>query len=384
MNVEFATAGRILFGNGRIQELPGIASSLGRRALLVTGSNPQRIQPLLDQVAQNGIQTEIVRIAGEPTMPAVTDAVQQARAFAAESVVGIGGGSPIDAAKAIAALATNPEEPLHYLEVIGGGHPLTERPLPCIAVPTTAGTGAEATKNAVLASPEHKVKVSLRHPLMLPDVALVDPELTHSMPPETTAATGMDALTQLIEPFTCCRTNPLTDGFCREGIRRAARSLRRAHANGSDAEAREDMAMASLLGGLSLANAGLGAVHGFAGPIGGMFTAPHGAVCAALLPHVMTANIAALKDRAPDDETLDRYREVARILLATPDTRLEDAIAWVTDLCDHLKIPSLSAFGIQESDLPAIVEKSSRASSMKANPIRLTAVELTEILQRAL
>ena len=384
MNFEFATAGRILFGNGRIKELAGIASSLGRRALLVSGSNPQRIQPLLDQVAQNGIQTEIVRIAGEPTIPAVSDAVQQAKAFAADLVVGIGGGSPIDAAKAIAALATNPGEPLDYLEVIGGGQPLTEPPLPCLAVPTTAGTGAEATKNAVLASPEHKVKVSLRHPLMLPDIAIVDPELTHSMPPAVTAATGMDALTQLIEPFTCCRANPMTDGFCREGIRRVARALKTAYQDGSNAEAREDMALASLLGGLSLANAGLGAVHGFAGPIGGMFNAPHGAVCAALLPHVMSANVAALTDRATNDAELGRYREIAGILIDEPEARIEDGIAWVAGLCADLGIPSLSAFDIQESDIPAIVEKSARASSMKANPIQLTTAELTDILQRAL
>ncbi len=384
MTFEFATAGRILFGNDKIRELTGIASTFGNRALFVTGSAPERIQPLLDDARQGGIEAEAVQTRGEPTIEAVKTGVDRAKDFKADFIIGVGGGSPIDAAKAIAALATNPGAPLDYLEVIGRGQPLTARPLPCIAVPTTAGTGAEVTKNAVLASPEHKVKVSLRHPLMLPDIAIVDPELTHSMPPAVTAATGMDALTQLIEPFTCCRANPMTDGFCREGIRRVARALKTAHQDGSNAEARQDMALASLLGGLSLANAGLGAVHGFAGPIGGMFNAPHGAVCAALLPHAMSANVAALTDRATNSLELGRYREIAGILLGDPGARIEDGIAWVADLCADLAIPSLSAFDIQESDIPAIVEETVRASSMKANPIQLTTAELTDILQRAL
>ena len=229
-------------------------------------------------------------------------------------MIGLGGGSAIDAAKAIAALAANGGDPLDYLEVVGRGRSLTQPSLPCIAIPTTAGTGAEVTRNAVLASPEHGIKASLRSATMLPRLALVDPELTYSLPAAVTASTGLDALTQLIEPFTSSKANPLTDALCREGMMRAARSLRTAYEDGRDAAAREDMALASLFGGLALANAGLGVVHGFAGPVGGTFHAPHGAVCAAFLPHVMAVNARALRTRQPGSAALARYDEIARIL----------------------------------------------------------------------
>jgi alcohol dehydrogenase class IV len=384
MTFEFATAGRILFGPGKIKESAAVASTLGKRALFVTGNNPDRAQSCADYVSANGVATRIFSVSGEPTIQAVEGGVAAAREFNADLIVGFGGGSAIDAAKAIAALATNPGQPLDYLEVIGKGQPLTEKPLPSITIPTTAGTGAEVTKNAVLASPEHRVKVSLRHPLMLPDVALVDPELTYSMPPSITASTGLDALTQLIEPFTCCRANPVTDGLCREGIVRGARSLRRAFENGADASAREDMALASLFGGLALANSGLGAVHGFAGPIGGMFPAPHGAVCAALLPHVMRANVAALTDSGKNDAVLDRYREIASLLTADPTAQIDAGIQWISQLCRDLSIPTLSSYGITPTDIPAIVEKSAVASSMKANPIQLPGNDLERILETAL
>lgn len=384
MQFEFATVGRVLFGPGKIKELAAIASSLGSRALFVTGRNAERAQPHADQAAANGVATEIFTVDGEPTIANVQRGVEATRKFKADLIVGFGGGSAIDAAKAIAALATNPGEPLDYLEVIGKSQPLTEKPLPSIGIPTTAGTGAEMTKNAVLASPEHRVKVSLRHSLMLPDVAIVDPDLTLSMPPGITASTGLDALTQLIEPLTCCRANPMTDGLCREGIVRAARSLKRVFEDGSDDTAREDMALASLFGGLALANAGLGAVHGFAGPIGGMFPAPHGAVCAALLPHVMRANVAALTSRADDDAILERYREIAGLVTGDPSSQIDEGIEWVAQLCKEMNIPSLSSHGITPDHIPSIVEKSAVASSMKANPIKLTNEELAKILNKAL
>lgn len=204
----------------------------------------------------------------------------------------------------------NGGDPLDYAEVIGHGRPLERRSLPLIAIPTTAGTGAEVTRNAVIGSPEHRVKVSLRSPLMLPEVAIVDPELTRDLPPALTASTGLDALTQLIEPLVSCRTNPLTDALCRSGIQRAARSLRRAVEHGEDLVAREDMSLASLFSGLALANAALGAVHGLTGPLGGMFEASHGALCASLLPAVMEANVRALRHRAgtPRPAALQRDR----------------------------------------------------------------------------
>lgn len=290
----------------------------------------------------------------------------------------------LDAAKAIAAMLTNNGDLFDYLEVIGRAQPLTQASAPCIAIPTTAGTGSEVTRNSVLSSPEHRVKVSLRSPHMLPRVALIDPELTYDLPPALTAATGLDALTQLIEPYVSSRANPLTDGICVEGLSRAARSLRRAVENGRDLAAREDMALASLFGGLALANAGLGAVHGFAGPIGGMFPAPHGAVCAALLPHVMKTNLRALRNRAPSHPSIRRYEELARILTGDAHATGDSGTAWIQDLVTDLSIPALKRYGMESADIPAIVEAAGKASSMKANPLPLTDEELAGILERAL
>jgi len=281
-------------------------------------------------------------------------------------------------------MLANTGELLDYLEVIGRGKALAEPSAPFIAIPTTAGTGSEVTRNAVLASPAHGVKVSLRGPFMLPRVAVVDPELTFGLPPAVTASTGLDALTQLIEPYVCSRANPMTDALCVEGIRRAARSLRVAFADGRNAAARTDMAVASLFGGLALANAGLGAAHGFAGPIGGQFPAPHGAVCAALLPQVMEANLRALRQRQPAAEALRRYEEMARLLTGSATATAEPGIEWVRKLVADLGIPSLGHYGLKPEHTAELVEKASQASSMKANPIVLTRDELAGILQRAL
>jgi alcohol dehydrogenase class IV len=252
--------------------------------------------------------------------------------------------------------------------------------LPLIAVPTTAGTGAEVTRNAVLQSPEHRVKMSLRSPLMLPRVAIVDSQLTHDLPPTLTASTGMDALTQLIEPFVSKRANPVTDAICRAGLPRVARSLRRAFQNSDDAEARDDMALASLFGGLALANAGLGAVHGFAAPIGGMFSAPHGAICAALLPDVMETNIRTAREQGAA-QTLRRYEEVTRLLSERKEA--DDGVNWVRELCRDLKIPRLAAFGIQRGDFVDIAKRAADSSSMKGNPVVLSQARLVEVLERA-
>jgi alcohol dehydrogenase class IV len=239
------------------------------------------------------------------------------------------------------------------------------------------------TRNAVLASPEHRVKVSLRSPYLLPSVAVVDPELTYHLPPAITASTGLDALTQLIEPYLSVRANLMTDLICRDGMTRVARSLVRAYRTGSDIAARTDMSLASLYGGLALANAGLGAVHGFAGPIGGMFPAPHGAVCAALLPQVMEVNFRALAEREPSSDKLQRMDEVAQILLRHPKAHAADGIAWLKNLCATLEIPKLNHYGMTFNDLPAVCEKAAAASSMKGNPIALTPEELREIIERS-
>lgn len=382
MPFEFATAGRILFGPGTLEQAGALAAGLGRRALVVTGGTPSRAEPLLDALHAAGLETATFPVTGEPTTDLAQAGTEAARTFGADCVIGFGGGSVLDAGKAIAALLTNTRPIFDYLEVIGHGQPLDVPAAPYMAIPTTAGTGTEVTRNAVLASPAHRVKVSLRSATMLPRIALIDPELTYSLPPDVTATTGLDALTQLIEPYVSARRNPLIDAISREGLRRAARSLRRAYETG-DPAAREDMAFAALCGGLSLANAGLGAVHGFAGPVGGMFPAPHGAVCAALLPHVMAANIDALRARELGSEVLARYDEIARILTGDPAATAADGVAWVRDLCAALDIPPLRAYGVTPADFPPLVEKARVASSMKGNPLPLTDAELTAILAAA-
>jgi alcohol dehydrogenase class IV len=299
-------------------------------------------------------------------------------------VLACGGGSVLDGGKALAAMLANPGDPLDYLEVIGKGQPLPHPTVPFIAIPTTAGTGAEVTRNAVLGSPEHQVKASLRSASMLPKLALIDPALAVSLPPSLTAATGLDALTQLIEPFVCLRANPMTDAFCRDGIPRIARSLRRACAAGDDLDARSDMALASMLSGMALANAGLGAVHGLAAPIGGRFPAPHGAVCAALLPHAMRTNLAALRERLPASVALSRYQEVAAMLTGNPDAQPEDGIVWVEETCAVLQVQKLGDWGVERDTLPLLCERARNASSMKANPVALTQTELEALVEAAL
>ena len=382
MRFEFATAGRILFGPGSRAELPALAAELGRRALLVTDS-PERSAWLVEGLHTQGLSVELFLINHEPDIATILRLTQAVKTLARDLLIGLGGGSAIDSAKAAAALAANPHDPLHYLEVVGAGQPLVEPSLPCIAVPTTAGTGAEVTRNAVIAVPEQRVKVSLRSPYLLPRLALVDPELTLSLPPALTASTGMDALTQVLEPFVCNAPSPLTDALCRDALSRVGHALPQAYAHGSALAARQDMALVSLYGGLALANARLGAVHGLAAPLGGMYSAPHGAVCARLLPLVMQANLNALRTRQPDAPALARYAEAARLLTGNPQARLEDGIDFIQRLCQEMEIRPLGEFGLRREDLPLLVAQAGKASSMKGNPIQLTADELGWILSQA-
>ena len=384
MHFEFAAAARILFGPGTMKEVAPVAASWGRRALVVTGNHVERAAPLIEQLKAHGVEAATFTVSGEPTTETAVAGVACAKEQAGEIVIALGGGSVLDTGKAIAALLTNGGDLLDYLEVIGRGRSLTLPSAPCIAIPTTAGTGSEVTRNAVVASPEHRVKVSLRSPHMLPRLAVVDPELTYSLPPAVTASTGLDALTQLIEPYVSHSANPLTDALCREGMQRVARSLRKACDDGQDAAAREDLALASLFGGLALANAKLGAVHGFAGPLGGLFPAPHGAVCARLLPIVMEANVRALQTRAPDSLALKRYDEAARLLTGNLQAAASDGVAWVRELCAALAIPPLSHSGVTEADFSTIVAQAQKASSMKGNPLPLTDEELREVLRQAI
>lgn len=381
---EFATAGRIIFGRGSVRQAAGLVLELGRRPLVITGRHADRVSWLAEDLEAAGAEFRVIAIDGEPDVGLVARSAEYARSRGFDVVAAVGGGSVLDAAKAIAAFAANPGDPLDYLEVVGRGQPLKAAPLPAVAIPTTAGTGSEVTRNAVLSVPEPRVKVSLRHPLMLPRVAIVDPALTDSLPPSLTATTGLDALTQLIEPFLSSRATPLTDALCRSGIPRVARSLRRACEHAGDTAARDDMALGSLLGGLALANAGLGAVHGLAAPIGGLFGVPHGAVCAALLPHVCKTNLRALRARHPDHPALARFDEVAAMLTARADATADEAIEWLTQECQTLDVRPLSAHGVTDEALPEIVAQAGRAASMKANPVSLTGEELAAAIRAAL
>jgi alcohol dehydrogenase class IV len=378
---EFATAGRIVFGAGRAAELDVITAGAGSRALVCTGSWPQRHQPLIDRL---GLPTAVVAVSGEPTIEVARAAAEASRAHGADLVVAIGGGSVLDVGKAVAMLLGNGGDPLDYLEIVGRGKPITRASMPYIAVPTTAGTGAEVTENAVLASPADGRKASLRSRFMLPQVALVDPLLTLSCSPTVTASSGLDALTQCLEPFVSVRATPLTDGLAREGLRRAASGLRPAYSDGADVAARTDMSVCSLLGGLALANAKLGAVHGLAAVIGGMSTAAHGAVCAALLAAVIEINVRALRAREPVNPALTRYQEAARVLTGRPDATIEHGIEWVRETVALLSVPGLSAVGIRPEQADEIVVKASSASSMKFNPITLTDTELHTILEASM
>jgi len=384
MKFEFATAARIVFGRGSLRELGAIAAGFGTRAIVVAGGPAALAAGAVELLAAQGVAGTVHVARGEPTLDGVRAGVAAARAVGADLVVAIGGGSVIDCGKAIAALVANGGDPLDYLEVVGQGRPIALPSLACIAVPTTAGTGSEVTRNAVIASPAHRVKASLRSPHLLPRVALVDPELTVGVPPAVTAATGMDALTQLIEPLVSARANPLTDALCREALRRGAGALERACRDGSDVAAREALSFAALCGGLALANSGLGAVHGFAAPIGGMFEAPHGAVCARLLGPVIDANLRALRQRDPDNPARQRYDEVARIVTGRADAVGDDAAQWARSIARELGIPPLSAYGLGEGAVMDVVAAAQKASSMQANPVRLTADELGAVLRAAI
>lgn len=383
MTFEFATATRIIFGRGAIAQLPQLSRDFGREALVVTGREPGRVMPLLESLEAYGLNLTVFPLATEPTVDDIRRGSSLARTCGAEVIIGLGGGSAVDAGKAISAVARQPHDLLHYLEIIGQGQALEVKPLPFIAVPTTAGTGAEVTRNAVLVSPEHGLKASLRHASMLPTVAVVDPVLAISCPAAITAASGMDALTQCLEAYVSCRAQPITDALCADGIRRAVRSLERTVREGSDLGAREDLALAALYSGMALANAGLGAVHGFAAPIGGSFKAAHGSVCAALLAPVWKANWQAVRTRGTP-EARARFAQVGRWLLNDDSASPEDAAGWLAALAERLHIPGLGSLGLRDEHLDEMVTKATQASSMKSNPVPLHATELRAILEEAM
>ncbi|MDR1215001.1 MAG: iron-containing alcohol dehydrogenase [Propionibacteriaceae bacterium] len=374
----FATSARIEFGAGRVAQLPQLVAGLGARPLVVTGGRPQRLAAVTGSLTDSAV----FAVAQEPTFDIARAGLAAALSHGADVVVGLGGGSVLDTAKIIAALASNGGDPLDYAEVIGAGQPLSRPALPVVAVPTTSGTGSEVTANGVLAAPEHSVKVSLRSTTMLPRVALVDPALTLDLPPAVTAHSGLDALVQCVEPFVTPFANPLTDGFARTGIARSGRSLRRAYADGSDLAARTDLALASLLSGLCLANAKLGAAHGIAAPAGGLLGAPHGAITAAVMPAVCRHNLAAARAGQAPRAVEERYAEVGYLLTGrrTPEAGIE----WFAQTAALLGVEGLASYGLTEAQIPALAEASARSSSSKGNPVSLTPSDFEAILTESL
>ena len=382
---EIATPAEIRFGAGTVAEVPDALTRLGvRRAFVITGATPERADGVRAGLRDAGIASEVFPVSGEPSVDVVRAGVASLIRTACDGVLGYGGGSALDTAKAVAALAESGTDPLDHLEVIGAGQPLIAPSLPCVAVPTTAGTGSEVTRNAVLSAKQ--TKASLRSSTLLPRVAIVDPDLLKGLPQAAIAAGGLDALSQVLEPFLSVRANPFTDALAREGMERSARSLRRAWDQGMDSDGgvREDLAVVSLFGGLCLANSGLGAVHGIAAALGAQLQAPHGAVCGALLPATFEANWQALRQRDPHHPALARMAEVARLLTGDPDADAEAAATWLRDLKEALRVPGLARYGLTDSQIPVLVGAARKASSMRANPIALTDDELTSILYRSL
>lgn len=383
MSFEFASANRILFGEGMLERVGQIASEFGERALIVAGSGSVPLDGLLQAIGPFGIQGVIFRVDREPDVNTIITGLDKAKSHQCELVIGFGGGSVLDTAKAIAAMLTNPGEMMDYLEVVGAGKQIPNPAAPMIAIPTTAGPGTEVTRNAVILSPEYHVKVSMRSHKMIPTVAIIDPVLTYTMPPAVTASTGMDALTQVIEGYVSKRANTMTDIICEKGIKCGSKSLLRAFRNGEDKTAREDMCLTSLFGGLALANGGLGAVHGFAGPIGGMFKVPHGAICASLLPYVIKYNVKASEEIPGKSELQSRYQNIARWITGDLMASIEDGVIWVDELRNALEIPGLADLGIEKTEFDEIIEKSKVSSSMQKNPLTLDVKTLRAILNEA-
>ena len=382
MNIDFSTANRIIFGAGEISSLNEIiGGQYGKKVLIIKGKEYPNPETLFSICEDAKVKWDYFNVEHEPDLKTINQAIKLGREKECEFVIGFGGGSVIDTGKATAALLNNQGSLLDYLEVVGKGKPLKNPSKPYIAIPTTAGTGSEVTRNAVISVPDRKAKVSMRNAYLLPEVAIVDPELTYGVPRTITAVTGMDAFTQVIEPYVSRYSNSIVDLFCKDAIPKAASYLMRAWEDGNDYEARDNISWVSLMGGLALANAKLGAVHGLAGPIGGMFRAPHGGICAALLPSVMLVNVETLSTRGSDLEKLSRFEDIARWVTGRENATINEGVEWLSFLCKNMEIPRLSELGIKKEHFPAIIEKSRKSSSMKGNPIQLTDQETEKILK---
>jgi len=380
---QFLTAADLRFGRGVAHAALDALAGLGGRLLLVQGRDGARADWLADALTDHGAVVCRFSVEREPDLPMIEAGLAVARDARVEAVIALGGGAVIDAGKALAGLIPSTRPIMDHLEVVGRGLPLEARPLPFAAMPTTAGTGAEVTKNAVIAVPEAKRKVSLRDRYMLPDLALVDPSLTDHLPKPVTLTSGLDAVTQVIEPFLSCKANRLTDALCRDAIPQGLQALVLLMEMESKG-ARDDLAWTSLCGGLALANAGLGAVHGFAGVLGGVTGAAHGAICGALLPHVLQANETALKRLPDQEETLTRMEAVRGWIAEALECGSQEAFDCLAHWSQAHGLPGLKALGLSAEMIGDVAEQSRISSSMKGNPVALDANDLSAILYRAL
>ncbi len=389
---EFSSVGKIVFGRGKVAQLGELARGLGTVALVVhNGDDPGR-GGAVDRAAASleaaGVKVHYHRQRGEPKIADVDAGLAAARQHGCDLIIGLGGGSAIDAAKAVAGLLTNGGAAIDYMEVIGKGQKITKAAAPWIAVPTTAGTGAEVTKNAVIGSPEHQVKASLRSEYLLARIALVDPELQLGLPPAVIAASGMDALCQLIESLVSTGSQPVTHALSLQGFRLIAGNLVRSYRDPANIQLKEPVALAALLSGITLGNAGLGAVHGFAAPLGARFPIPHGVICARLLAPVVGANLNALRDAPVIPDAMEYYAVLGRILSFRDDMMRGSAtnalLDFLTSLVRSLQIPNLSEYGLREEHVPSIVELARKTSSMKYNPVVLSDEALAGVLRAAM
>ncbi len=375
---QFMTSTRIIFGEGSLSASLTLLNQFGYSVLLVTGQNLERASPLVDYLESQSMRYQHLVIHGEPNIKMVEEAALSARRFKPDMVVAFGGGSAIDLGKALAAIIPNQGDLYDYVEVVGRNVPLKAKPIPFIAIPTTASTGAEVTKNAVLKSGQDQVKVSLRSPDMLADLAIVDPSLTYGTDVLTSGRGAMDAFTHLMEAYVCGDPNPLTDMICEEGLRRLARSVESACVKDSH-QAREDLSFAAMLGGMAITNAKLGAAHGLASALGGKLSAPHSVITGRLAPYVMEENISVAEEQQAED-ILNRYLKVAQLLLNNEEAKIYDSVIWLKRMLNVLMIPNLSAYGLSNFDLHEVCNDALKSVAIKGNPLPLNYERLMHIL----
>ncbi|MCW8327313.1 iron-containing alcohol dehydrogenase [Photobacterium sp. SDRW27] len=377
---QFMTSSRIVFGEGSLNNSLSSLNQFGYSVLLVTGRDNQRAEPVISYLKQQNMRYQQVSVHGEPLIAMIEEMAAMGRKFRPDMVLAIGGGSVLDAGKALAALIPNQGSVYDYVEVVGRNVPLQAKPIPFIAVPTTAGTGSEVSKNAVLRSAQENVKVSLRSPEMLADLAIIDPTLTYGMDPIMSGCCGMDAFSHLMEAYVCGDPNPLSDMVCEEGLRRLSGAILAA-CEDDDPRARADMSFAAMLGGMALANAKLGAAHGLASALGGRLSAPHGLITAQLAPYVMQENVLAAREAGRSD-VLNRYRQLACILTGRMNAEIIDGILWTKRTLKRLNLPPVSKYGLCDIMFDDVAQDALLSNAIKGNPLPLNKQRLLSILEQ--